>query len=292
MDRWGIQVRGAKAVPVRAEGVMDRRSTRRVFSLWVARIIALTGLTSWRFIRPTSGQETGESSALAELDRGTPTAPEQSLADQTATEPEIEEPSAAEPTAEPPTWQPLDDDFEGGNLAHWPAVDGLVVQQEVVLDGAFAARAWSDGLLPAAAAIGFPLPQAELWTRVRFQIVTPSTDQVELLWLSDATGNQVITVVISADETLGMLARNQPVPSATTLAAGAWYELIVHAAVSTGQVDVWLNGEGQLALSQSWDLGVAPLASLQLPAGSRSTSPSTASTSTSFRSIRILDSYR
>ena len=158
------------------------------------------------------------------------------------------------------------DDFESGNLGAWTSVAGLVVQQQEVFSGSWAARATTTG--PASWAYrSLASPQASLYYRIRFKIVSQSTT-ANLLKFRTATGTSLLGVYVGSNGKLAY--RNdvagQSTTSPTTVTTGAWHTLQVHIVVNgaAGQTETWLDGIQIPQLSKTESFGTTPVGRVQL----------------------------
>jgi chitodextrinase len=157
------------------------------------------------------------------------------------------------------------DDFESGNLTGWLGVTGLVVQEQEVFSGSWAARATSSG--PAAWAYR-PLPSmpTNVYYRVRFKLISQSAT-VNLLKFRTSTGVSILGVYVAANGKLGY--RNdvagQSTNSSVSVAPG-WHTLQVHVVVngSAGQTETWLDGVAITQLSKVEPLGMTAVGRVQL----------------------------
>jgi hypothetical protein len=145
-------------------------------------------------------------------------------------------------------------------------VNVLVVQQQEVYGGSWAARATSTGA--GASAYRSLTPQPELYARVRFKLVSKGANSVGLMRFRTATGTAMGSLSLSSTGKLTF--RNDTAgvstTSTTAVAAGAWHELQLHMLVNgaSGQVDVWLDGTHVDALSKIDSFGTAPIGRLEI----------------------------
>ncbi|GIW03626.1 MAG: hypothetical protein KatS3mg059_0246 [Thermomicrobiales bacterium] len=134
------------------------------------------------------------------------------------------------------------DGFETGNLARWSRVKGLTVQQEIVLQGAFAARGTSTQAATYARAT-LPAPQSDVYFRVYIYIASQSNNTVYLMRCRTANDKSILGVYVNGSGRLGY--RNDvsglSTTTATVVARNAWHEVVLHAKVNgtSGQVEIW-----------------------------------------------------
>jgi outer membrane biosynthesis protein TonB len=178
-----------------------------------------------------------------------------------------------EPTATPtpgPTGL-FSDDFESGDLGRWTTKAGLVVQQQEVGGGAWAARGTSTGSATYARQ-SLPTAQSDLFYRIRFRIVSQDpASTVSLMKLRTASDVSLLTLSVTGAGNLGV--RNDvaglPHTSRQTVTRGVWHEVQVHlhtdaANPSAGQVEVWYDGVLVPDLSATENFGTTPVGRLQL----------------------------
>ena len=147
---------------------------------------------------------------------------------------------------------PFTDGFETGNFSRWTTVSGLVVQQQEVATGSWAARATNAGPGARYARKTLAAPQPEVYVRVRFKVVGLGPNTVSLLRLRAVPGGPttpdpaLLNLYLTATGQLGL--RNEATgaagkASATTVSLGVWHEAQLRARVgSPGLVEVWLDG--------------------------------------------------
>ena len=151
------------------------------------------------------------------------------------------------------------DGFETGNTSKWTAASGLAVQQQVVGSGAWSARATSTS---AAAYVYKTLPstQDDVYVDLRFDVVSSGNNNVSIMRLRTAAAGAILTMYRRAD---GALYYFDEVSGATAVggqvSTGAWHELEVHATISTGKLQVWLDGVPVASMSRTDNLGTTPV---------------------------------
>ncbi len=158
------------------------------------------------------------------------------------------------------------DDFERGNLSKWTSVTGLIVQQQQVYDGSYAAREVSTGSATWAYK-QLSVTQPTVYYRLRFKIIS-LTSNVYLLKFRTATGTSLLGIFVS---NTGKLAYRNDVnstttTSTTTVTSGVWHDLQARATVngSAGQTQVWLDGVQITDLSKTEALGSTSVGRIQL----------------------------
>lgn len=155
-----------------------------------------------------------------------------------------------EPTATATPSLPITDDFETGDLGAWSNVGGLTVQQEIVANGGFAARASSDGSSenashPASAVRSIGEPRDEVFAQVGFNLVGLGDNGVTLLTVQSRNDRDLLSVVVTREGDLAIeLSRNGDVTELVPVPSGEWHRLQLHVARngSRSLVEVWFDG--------------------------------------------------
>jgi hypothetical protein len=156
------------------------------------------------------------------------------------------------------------DGFESGGTSRWTFSTGLVVQQQDVFAGSWAARATSTG----AATYAYTQLAAgenDLYHRFRFKVVSQN-ENVTLSKFRDASGTSIVTLYRSGS---GKLCLRDDVTAASFCSVspslGAWHTLQVHARVgASGATEVWLDGTKLTALGRALNLGTNPIRRVQI----------------------------
>jgi Bacterial Ig-like domain/Bacterial Ig domain/Calcineurin-like phosphoesterase len=161
------------------------------------------------------------------------------------------------------------DGFESGNLSGWTNQgNGLTVQQQTVLEGTFAAEANSTG--PASWAYTLlGTAKNDLYARTWFKIISKGANNVNLLRFrsgTTGTGGAILGVFVSTTGKLGYTndAGGGNTTSTTSVSNGVWHLLQAHINITTGQVEIWLDGVPVSGLTQTLNLGAAAVQRLQL----------------------------
>jgi hypothetical protein len=160
------------------------------------------------------------------------------------------------------------DGFESGTMSAWTTNAGITVQQAEVFTGAWAGRGTSTGSATAAyRSLGSD--ETELYYRIRFKVINQGSSSVTLLRLrtgSGTTGSSLLGVLLSSS---GKLSYRNDIAGATTttttsVSAGAWHELQVHATVNgtSGLVELWFDGTA--VSSKTENLGTTGIGRVQL----------------------------
>jgi acid phosphatase type 7 len=161
------------------------------------------------------------------------------------------------------------DDFESGGLSNWTTVSGLVVQNQEVETGSFAARETSSGLIGATYARKLlSSAQTDLYYKVDFKLISQGANTVTLLKFRTAADASILGVAINNNHQLIYVndVTATSVNSGMTVTSGAWQslEVYVHIADTASQIQVWYNNTLVGALSRTDSLGLNPVGRVQL----------------------------
>src|SRR5437868_5875235 len=157
------------------------------------------------------------------------------------------------------------DGFETGSLSAWTASVGVSAQQEVVEEGAWAARATGNGT-PAYAYTRLTSTYPELYYHVAFDVLSNSTP-VQLIAMRKRGGGVILSIGVNK---AGKLFSTSPESGSTILASpvsrGSWHELELHVLIngSAGRQDVWLDGAPVATLSTTASLGATPMGRIRI----------------------------
>ena len=182
------------------------------------------------------------------------------------------------PTATPinsPTFTPtssasilFSDGFESGNLSQWTSGQGLVVQNQQVANGSFAARGTSAAGGATYARKLLSASQTDLYYRILFKVISQGANTVNLMKFRTSADTPILSVSIN---NLGNLSyRNDltgtSVNSTTSVSSGSWQTLQVHVKIAdtASQIEVWYNGTLVSGLTRMDALGTNPIGILQL----------------------------
>ncbi|HEU4348262.1 MAG TPA: metallophosphoesterase, partial [Actinoplanes sp.] len=161
------------------------------------------------------------------------------------------------------------DGFESGNLSAWSGGAGLAVQQQLVADGAWAARSTTTG----AASYAYRSLDAatgEITVRLALRLESISgTSSFNFLKLRTATGTAIAEMYVTPSRVLGLrsnvtgVAVNSPVSVAT----GVWHDVRLHVIVNgtASTTEVLFDGATVPALGSSTaNLGSVPVGRVQV----------------------------
>jgi hypothetical protein len=175
------------------------------------------------------------------------------------------------PTPPPGGIVVFDDGFETGDLSQWSQTVGLVVQQQNVYTGLYAARGTSSGTAVYALK-QLSQTRPELYYRIRFNLLSQGSNWAYLERFRTSGGTPLLGVYVT-QSTVGKLGYRNDITgisttSNVTVTRGAWHELQVHVLIDmvTGQdiTETWFDGVRVDALSLTQAMGTTPLGKMQL----------------------------
>jgi hypothetical protein len=171
-------------------------------------------------------------------------------------------------TASSPGSTLFSDGFESGNLSQWTGVPSLIVQNQHVFGGAYAARGTGAAGAATYARKTLAAPQDDLYYRIRFKVISQAANTFNLLKLRSAVSTPIVGVSIN---NIGKLSyRNdvagRSVNSTVSISQGSWHTLQVHVRIAdaAGQIEVWYDGAPVTALTRIEAFGTNPIGVLQL----------------------------
>jgi Calcineurin-like phosphoesterase len=162
------------------------------------------------------------------------------------------------------------DGFETGSLSQWSNVQGLVVQNQHVASGSYAARGTSaaGGATSTYARKSLAVPQTDLFYQLQFKVISQGANSVNLLKFRTAANVSILSFSINNK---GQLAyRNdiapQSINSTVSVSQGVWHNLLVRVRIAdpAGQIEVWYDDVPVTALSRTEAFGSNPIGILQL----------------------------
>jgi outer membrane protein assembly factor BamB len=176
-------------------------------------------------------------------------------------------------TSPPPTGLPVfADGFESGNFVKWTTNYGsIVVQSQYVDTGSFAALASSTGAAKAFAYTLLPNDYAQLYAKVRFDVISQPANNVDLIHFTTDQTAPLATLYLSptgllrlANNTLGTSTSSGVTPS-----KGAWHTLELELDVdgASSQTAVWLDGSSLTKLTTIGNYGFAPIGDFEIGDG-------------------------
>jgi hypothetical protein len=173
-----------------------------------------------------------------------------------------------EATVATPTSSPFfSDGFESEAMDSWTANNGLVVQDDEVHSGVFAARATSTGE-PSYANKTLPPATSDVLARFRFKVISRSTaTSTHLFRVQKGSGAAILYLYLSPT---GKLSYRNAIAGTSTMSTviptvGEWHE--VHLRVvggATGDVLVTLDGQAVEELSNPENLGAEPIGRIRI----------------------------
>jgi len=167
--------------------------------------------------------------------------------------------------SEPPMFA---DGFESGDLTAWTSSTGLVVQDAVVAEGTYAARATMTGAAAYATRTLSATTSAAM-VRLRLNLQSQSgPTSVNFVKLRTATGTAIAEIYVTPDRALGL--RNDvtavSTDSSIVMDTGVWHEITFRSTVAGGSStsEVTYDGVVVPALSLTHDLGLSPIGRIQM----------------------------
>jgi chitodextrinase len=160
------------------------------------------------------------------------------------------------------------DGFETGNLAAWTSSTNLVVQQQQVYAGLYAARQTSSGAGASYASKTLSITQSDLYYGLHFKINSKGTNSAYLQRFRTSSNGAIGGVLISSTNKLGY--RNDVAGTTNTtgptVTVGVWHELQTHLLINgtSSQIEVWYDGVLVPSLSVTDNFGANPIGRLQL----------------------------
>ncbi|MEO8284981.1 MAG: hypothetical protein ABI670_00905 [Chloroflexota bacterium] len=161
------------------------------------------------------------------------------------------------------------DGFESGDLSQWTASSGLVIQQQEVYAGIYAARGTSTG----AASYAYKrltTNQSDLYYRVRVKSISQGTRWIYPMRFLTSGGGQILSLFLTGGSSAKIgyqnYVTNASVTSATTMSRGRWHEIELHVKVAGAASieELWLDGVLLADLSRTDTLGTTPVGRIQL----------------------------
>jgi hypothetical protein len=167
----------------------------------------------------------------------------------------------------PPSDSLFSDGFESGDLSRWTDFNKMVVQQQEVLAGSWAARAVSTAGTTAFAWKQLDPAQAELYVKTGFKLISKGSSKVLLMKLTTGTGGGILAPLVSSQGKLGYrnLVAGVDRNSSISVTPG-WHQLEVEVSINgaSSQIETWLDGIRIDALSRTDSLGTGPIGRLYL----------------------------
>jgi len=160
------------------------------------------------------------------------------------------------------------DGFESGSTSAWTSSTGLTVQNSVVGEGTWAARAvMSGGAAYATKTLASTTATAKVALRLNVQAQTGTT-AVNFVKVRTATGTAIAEVFVTPTLVLGL--RNDVTAKSTNspvvVSTGTWHDIALTVTVNgtSSTTKVSYDGQDVPALSLVHDLGTAPVGRVQV----------------------------
>jgi hypothetical protein len=171
-------------------------------------------------------------------------------------------------TATPQSSTLFRDGFESGTLSNWTSSSGLVVQNQEVASGNYAARGTSAAGPATYARKTLSIAQTDIYYAIRFKLISQGSNSIYLMKMRTAANGSIVGFSISSTGKLSY--RNDMLgttfTSATTVTKGSWQTFEAHLRIAdiSSQVEIWYNGTKLDDLSKTDSLGTNPIGILQL----------------------------
>jgi chitodextrinase len=155
------------------------------------------------------------------------------------------------------------DGFETGNLSFWTSNSGLLIQQQDIFAGLYAARQSSSGSGASYASKTLSTAQSDLYYSLRFKIISKGSTSAYLQRFRTSTNTAIGGVLLSSSNRLGF--RNDVAGSTNTngpvVTTGVWHEVQTHLLINgtSSQIEIWYDGQLVSALSATADFGTLPI---------------------------------
>jgi hypothetical protein len=155
------------------------------------------------------------------------------------------------------------DGFETGNLSLWTSNTNLLIQQQDIYAGLYAARQSSSGSGASYASKTFSTPQSDLYYSLRFKVISKGSTSAYLQRFRTSSNTAIGGVLLSSTNRLGY--RNDIAGSTNTngpiVTTGAWHEVQTHLLINgaSSQIEIWYDGQLVPALSATADFGINPI---------------------------------
>jgi hypothetical protein len=176
--------------------------------------------------------------------------------------------STPSPTPTPGASLPFSDGFESGNLSAWTAVTNLVVQQQDVFSGAFAARATSSGSAASYASKTLSTSLSDLYYNSHFKLVSQGNTSAYLQNFRTSTNGPIVAVFVSNTGKLSYHNDFAPATTASTIVVSqnVWHQLQTHVHINStsSQIEVWYDGAPVTALSKTDNFGTTLIGRIHL----------------------------
>jgi chitodextrinase len=159
------------------------------------------------------------------------------------------------------------DGFETGDLSQWTTDSGMTAETAQAHTGAYGAEESSTGAMTYAYKT-LPGSYTQLWATAWVYVVSRSTS-ASLIGFRGSNGGSIINLYLSQTGKLALRnnAAGITTTSVTSMPAGSWHQVVLHALINggSGAVDISLDGVTVSDLSLTGqNLGTNPISALQL----------------------------
>ena len=165
------------------------------------------------------------------------------------------------PTAPASAGVAFSDGFETGDLARWTSSSGVLVQQDQVFEGAFAARATSTAGTAAYVYKTLPSALSEIFYDGRFEFVSVGNNNVSVVRFRTAATGAIFSMLRRNDGSL--MYYNEVTGSSVIgpIISTGWHELGVHAVIAgtASRIEVSLDGAAVPSMTKTDSLGATAI---------------------------------
>lgn len=160
------------------------------------------------------------------------------------------------------------DGFESGNFASWTSNSNLLIQQQDIYAGLYAARQSSSGAGSSYASKTLSTTQSNLYYSLRFKDISKGSTSAYLQRFRTSSNGAIGGVFLSSTNRLSF--RNDVASTSNTtgpiVTLGVWHELQTRLSINgtSSQIEVWYDGELIPSLSVTANLGSSPIGRIHL----------------------------
>ncbi|HJR79382.1 MAG TPA: DNRLRE domain-containing protein [Anaerolineales bacterium] len=160
------------------------------------------------------------------------------------------------------------DGFETGNLSSWTSNSNLLIQQQDIYAGLYAARQSGSGSGASYVSKTLSTTQSDLYYSLRFKVISKGSTSAYLQRFRTSTNGAIGGVLLSSTNRLGF--RNDVASNTNTtgpvVTFGVWHELQTHLFINgtSSQIEIWYDGELIPSLSVTANFGTNPIGRVHL----------------------------
>ena len=160
------------------------------------------------------------------------------------------------------------DGFETGSFSNWTSNTNLLIQQQDIYAGLYAARQSSSGSGASYTSKTLSPTLTDLYYTLRFKVTSKGSTSAYLQRFRTSSNGAISGVFLSSTNRLSF--RNDVAgtsnTSGPTVTLGVWHQLQTHLSINgtSSQIEVWYDGELIPALSGTGNLGTHPIGRVHL----------------------------